>query len=161
MKTLKTVFLSLLLTLSMSATAQEIGNVRFGSAQSEAITNIKALFGEPATSTTDGITYKNKTYAGMTWNEIHFNFKDGVLSEARFYMNAKNKAAALQQMAREATAMGKSNVMTKDYEDDGTPFYAGGKSPDGYGHLFTIFASPRAGRWTSQLRFGPFSVKNN
>ena len=52
--------------------------------------------------------------------------------------------------------MGKKYEISYDEEDGGDVFYKGGTSPLGYGKLFTIFTSPMDGRWTAQLRFGPF-----
>ena len=157
---MKKICLAALLMVSMMAKAQSIGKVQFGTPLSEAKTEITAQMGNPSKATEQELCYTNKVFNGFKWNEIHFFFKDGKLNEARFYMNVKNKAAAKVQAKNVSKVLGKDNVMTEDYEDDGTPFYAGGKSPDGFGHLFTIFVSPRAGRWTTQLRYGPFELKH-
>ena len=73
-------------------------------------------------------------------------------------MNQKNKRMATAKMSAIAKVMEKDYSMSMDYEDDGNLFYAGGTSPLGYGRLFTIFISPRNGVWTTQMRFGPFSI---
>lgn len=140
------------------AGARGIESIKFGTTYQEAVTNIKASLGEPLSSDTNVLTYKDVSFKGFTWNEITFRFKNGKLVEARCYMNQKNKRMATAKMSAIAKAMEKDYSMSMDYEDDGNLFYAGGTSPLGYGRLFTIFISPRNGVWTTQMRFGPFSI---
>lgn len=157
---MRKICLAALLMFSMMTKAQNIGKVQFGTLLSEAKTEITTQLGTPSKESEEELCYTNKVFNGFKWNEIHFFFKDGKLNEARFYMTVKNKVAAKVQAKSVYNMLGKDNVMTEDYEDDGTPFYAGGKSPDGFGHLFTIFVSPRSGHWTTQLRYGPFELKH-
>ncbi len=152
----KKVLLVLSLMGTIIANAQGIGNVRFGTQHAEAMEEIKSVFGEPSFSDGDMALFTNKEFEGYTWNEVMFKFKDGILNEARFFMKQKNKSAACKEQEQIAKAMASKHVMSKDIEEGGTPFYAGGQSPLRYGHLFTIFISPRGGAWTNQLRFGPF-----
>lgn len=147
-------FFSLL--FSTATFAQGIGNVKFGTSRAEATTAIKALFGEPSKSDNEMMIYTNKTFEGYKWNEVLFKFKNDKLTEARFFMNQKNKSQAKRELSAISKTLGKKHVMTEDIEDDGNTFYAGGKSPEFYGHLFTLFIAPRNGVWTDQLRFGPF-----
>jgi len=153
---MKKIVLAICIVFSMVANAQGIDNLRFGTAYNDALTLIKAQYGSPLSIDSESVTYKNVSYQGFKWNEVVFKFTNGKLSEARYYMNQKNKILATKRITDIAKTMEKTHVITKDYEDDGNLFYAGGKSPMGFGHLFTIFVSPRNGVWTSQLRFGPF-----
>ena len=75
------------------------------------------------------------------------------------YKRQSRKANAVQSVKAVARAMDDKHAMTRDLEDDGTPFYKGGKSPLDVGHLFTIYASPYKGAWSTQLRFGPFAFR--
>lgn len=142
--------------VSLMANAQGIGNIKFGAPYNEALVCIKDMFGEPVSANSEMVTYNNVSYKGFKWNELVFRFTNGHLVEARYYMNQKDKAMAKRQLDSIAKAMEKSYAISRDFEDDGNVFYAGGISPMGMGRLFTIFVSPRNGSWTSQLRFGPF-----
>jgi hypothetical protein len=144
------------LLASTTSFAQGIGNVKFGTHRNVATKAIKELFGEPSSRDAEMIIYTNKTFEGYHWDEVLFKFKGDILTEARFFMNQKNKNLARKQLTRISETLGKKHIMTEDIEDDGNTFYAGGKSPMAYGHLFTLFISPRNGIWTDQLRFGPF-----
>ena len=150
--------MALCLMCATMVSAQGIGNIRFGTTYDEAVTDIKASLGEPVSSDANVVTYKNISFKGFEWNEITFRFKNGKLAEARCYMNHKNKRLATAKLSEIANIMENEHVMSMDYEEDGNLFYAGGRSPMGVGHLFTIFISPRNGIWTPQMRFGPFSI---
>jgi hypothetical protein len=152
----KLAFLALLLITTTLCHAQGIGNVKFGSTRDVATKAIEDFFGEPSKIDDEVMIYTNKVFEGFHWNEVLFKFKDSKLVEARFFMNQKNKSHAKKQLTEISKTLSAKHVMTKDIEDDGNTFYAGGKSPLYYGHLFTLFISPRNGLWTDQLRFGPF-----
>lgn len=145
--------------VSLKAGAQVFGGAKFGDEQQKALAEIKAVFGEPSSALNNMYVYKDKTFKGLRWSEIHFGFRNGKLDEARFVMVAKNKRDACRESLAICNVMKQSYAMSEDLEEDGTPFYAGGHSPFGYGHLFTIFISPYKGKMTSQLRYGPFSVQ--
>ena len=155
---MKKALLGLCLMCATMANAQGIGKVRFETAYDEAVPCIEAILGTPVAADANAITCKNVSFKGFKWSEITFKFKEGRLTEARCYMNQRNKKAATSQLSDIAKVMEKEHVMTMDFEDDGNLFYAGGTSPMGYGHLFTIFISPRNGIWTTQMRFGPFRI---
>lgn len=150
--------LALCFMFGTAVCAQGIGCIKFGTNYQEAVAEIKASMGEPVFSDTHVVTYKNAAFEGFTWSEVTFRFKNGKLAEARCYMNQANKNMAVAQLGIIAKAMGREHSLSMDYEDDGNLFYAGGLSPMGYGRLFTLFISPRNGTWTTQMRFGPFSI---
>ena len=106
-----------------------------------------------------GVDYSKTLYEGLVWDEVFFLFDDGKLSEVRMYKRQSRKANAVQSVKAVARVMGDTHALTRDLEDDGTPFYKGGKSPLDVGHLFTIYASPYKGAWSTQLRFGPFAFR--
>ncbi|MGI6243036.1 MAG: hypothetical protein ACOYJK_05830 [Prevotella sp.] len=155
---MKKFVLGLCLMFAITSNAQGIGNVRFGTAYDEAMACIKAILGTPIAADASVVTYKDVSFKGFKWSEITFTFKNGRLAEARCYMNQRSKRAASSKVTDIAKVMAKDHVMSMDFEDDGNKFYAGGKSPEGFGHLFTIFISPRNGVWTTQMRFGPFRI---
>ncbi len=161
MKSLIMSFLTMLvLFCPATLQAQGIGSVKFGSAYEEAVRHIRETFGEPTTATADEMVYNDKSFEGFSWNRITFRFKSGRLCEARFYMKQASKRSAKTQLDIIATALGKKHPLSLDYEEDGTRFYAGGRSPLGIGRLFTVFVSPLNGQWSDQLRFGPFKFKS-
>lgn len=151
----KTLF-CFLLFMAMNVMGQEIGNVKFGTDQTVAVEGLKAFFGEPKFLDADCVVYTDKHYGGFKWNEVIFRFKNGRFNEARFYMNQKNKTSAKRALENIASVLKKKHELTLDIEEDGSPFYSGGRSPMPFGHLFTLFVSPRSGGWTNQVRFGPF-----
>lgn len=150
----------ILMTGCLSISAQGIGEVRFGSSREVASEAIFQLFGQPSSTDGNCYIYKNKEFEGFHWNEVLFRFTNDRLTEARFFMNQRSKYEARRKLTAISKVLAKKHVMSMDIEDDGNHFYAGGKSPLYYGHLFTLFISPREGRWTDQLRFGPFEFKN-
>lgn len=156
---MKKILLVFCFLASFSAHAFADGNLEFGSSYDSAIVTIKAQLGTPMTETSDTLIYRNIDYCGFKWDQVVFRFKNKVLMETRCYRFQANKVKAVGMLPTIAKEMEKSHVMTLDYEDDGTVFYAGGKSPEGFGHLFTIYVSPYQGRWSTQLRFGPFVLQ--
>lgn len=148
--------LMLSLLLSTWASAQGIGKIKFGSSHDVALKAIEATFGTPSKTGNDVVVFANKDFEGFRWDEVQFKFKNGVLNEARFFMNQKTKAKAKSELDVIAKALGKKHEMSVDYEDDGNRFYSGGHSPAGFGRLFQAFISPRKGAWSDQLRFGPY-----
>ena len=121
--------------------AHTLSTELFGSRYPDAMRNIEAMLGKPTTEV-DGKAY--------------FKFAQGVLVEARFICMTPTKSTSLRHLEDIAKVMKQSHDMTKDYEDRHTVFYKGGRSPMEFGHLFTIFVSPYKGRWSAQLRYGPF-----
>lgn len=155
---MKKLLLGIMFLCTTLANAQSVCNAKFGMPYEEAVAHIKNVLGTPTTSQADRVVYKNVMFKGIRWSEMIFTFKDGKMTEARCYLNEKSKNAAKAQLHKLAKEMKKEHALSEDYEEDGTVFFAGGKSPVGMGHLFTIFLSPRNGVWTMQMRFGPFAV---
>lgn len=144
--------------LPLAMNGQGIGDVRFGSTYREAMRDIMALFGQPSATSERQCVYVNKSFMGMLFDEVHFNFKEGKLTEARFFRSQDSKRAAKAGMKQLNDTLDKVFHTTLDLEDRSTPFYVGGSSPTGMGRLFTIFIAPRAGKWSTQLRYGPFKL---
>ena len=145
----------------LQAFGQGIGKVRFGASYEEAVTHIKEAFGNPEKSTVDEVAYSNASFEGVQWNWVTFRFKEGLLCEARFYQDHKNKGKAKAELDNIAKCLSRKHALSLDYEEDGNRFYAGGLSPMGIGRLFTVFVAPHNGRWSDQLRFGPFKFESN
>ncbi len=157
----KTFLLALCMLLPSLSAAQGIGKVRFGASYEETLENVKETFGNPAQATLEEIVYTDMLFEGFVWNKITFRFRAGKLNEARFYLRQKSKAKAKSELEAIARNLGRKHMLSLDYEEDGTRFYAGGLSPLGIGRLFTVFVSPYNGQWSDQLRFGPFKFKNS
>ena len=92
---------------------------------------------------------------GFVFDKVLFKFKAAKFNEARFFIYAKNKAAAVKDLSRLSEAFKKNYSLAEDYEN-GLYFYKGGISPKGIGHLFTISVAKRQGNWNTELTFGPF-----
>lgn len=150
-------FLMCIWAMILSLHAQGIGNVKFGMPRSEAVSELEQLFGTPSALSDDQMIYTNRDFEGYRWNQVVFNFKQGKLTEARFFMDKNNKSHAKTEMRHMASYFGKKYSISDDIEEDGTEFYTCGKSPAGFGRLFTLFVAPRNAIWTTQLRFGPFN----
>ena len=153
----KKMLLASLLAMPIRMDAQTIDASWFGVSFNEALTAVEKEFGKPKAATDDKLDYSKILYEGVVWDEAYFKFHDGKLSEVRLYKRQSRKANAVQGVKTVARNMGSKYAVTKDLEDDRTPFYKGGKSPADFGHLFTIYASPYKGAWSTQLRFGPFT----
>lgn len=148
------------LSVAMAANADILDAGFFGTNYDVAVKVIEKEFGKPAqVANANELKFTDIKFADVVWNEAHFKFIGGVLSEARFYSRQTSKPAALRFSSKLATTMEKQHSVTKDYEDEDTFFYKGGKSPMDFGHLFTIFVSPYKGVWSTQLRYGPFEIK--
>ena len=151
----------LLFSLAVNAKGDTgVANVDFGTSYDMAITKLKQTFGEPAMSDSAKVVFMNRLYDGDRYDKVEFYFEqekgDCVFNQARFYIFCTNKNVARQRLKFLSKVMGKKYEISYDEEDGGDVFYKGGTSPLGYGKLFTIFTSPMDGRWTAQLRFGPF-----
>ena len=159
MSFMKKLLLALLLALPLPFDAQTIDTSLFGVSCHEALAALEKEFGKPKATTDEKLSYCNIQYEGVVWDEAYFMFRDSKLCEVRMYKRQGRKANAVQGVRTVARNMGAKHVVTKDLEEDGTPFYKGGKTPVDFGHLFTIYASPYKGAWSTQLRFGPFSFR--
>lgn len=153
---IRSLLLAILLFSASLVQAQGIGEVKFGSSRQVAAMAIEAMFGEPTHSSEDVMSFRDKMFEGYKWDQVDFKFTDGKLTEARFYMDQKSKSLARRKQYSISRTLAKNHALSEDIEEDGSRFYAGGKSPIYYGHLFTLFISPRNGEWSNQLRFGPF-----
>jgi len=154
---MRKLLMAICLFTAVMANAQGISDsVKFGARHDVALKGMESMFGKPSNNTPNQVIFTNKDFEGFHWDEILFNFKNNKLIEARFFMGQKTKHSAKKAMYTISKMMAKKHAMTEDLEEDGTSFFKGGKSPEYFGHLFTIFISPRDGSWTTQLRFGPF-----
>ena len=148
-----------IVSMSLHAEGLNIGaeSLNFGTPYLNILTNVEAEWGKPTTNDDGNIHYCNVALYGTKWDEVGLFFKNGVLVEARCYVSQKNKLMATRKLSTVARMMKDKHAMTCDYEEDGSLFYVGGKSPNEIGHLFTLFIAPHQGKWSTQLRFGPFS----
>ena len=147
---------SLIFSLHINAQNEaKIGNVSIGTEYSIALSLIKNEFGIPTIVKDNCVEYHNVKYHSLRFNKILFKFKNSILNEVRFFINAKNKYEAVKNMKCVAKEWSKKYELSEDY-DDGAYFYMGGVSPKGIGFLFTISIAQRQGRWDTELTYGPF-----
>lgn len=161
---MKKVFLLFALFVSLAVSAQrveKVGTVQLGLPYAEALSAIKAEFGEPVSASADEVIYGKKTFRGFAYDEVKFRFKNGRFNEARFFMKVGSKAGAQKKMEDIARELGKTEQLSRDIEDGNTWFYKGGVSPVGVSHLFTIYTYPRQGSHGTELRYGPVRFPEN
>ena len=153
--------LGLLCSMTMSAQqVEKVGTVALGLPYAEALTAIKAEFGEPQSVSDDQVVYGKKTFMGMAFDEVKFRFRNGKFNEARFFCKVGSKAAAQKKMEEMAKTLGKTYNLSRDVEDDMTWFYKGGRSPLGIGHLFTLYTYAKQGAHGAELRYGPINFRD-
>ena len=93
---MKKVFLLFALFVSMTVSAQrveKVGTVQLGLPYNEALSAIKAEFGEPVSVSSDEVIYGKKNFRGFNYDEVKFRFKNGRFNEARFFMKVGSKVA--------------------------------------------------------------------
>lgn len=134
---------------------EKVGTVALGLPYAEALSAIKAEFGEPQSVSDEQVVYGKRTFQGMAFDELKFQFRNGKFNQARFFAKAGGKAAAQKKMEEIANVMKKAGDLSRDVEDDMSWFYKGGRSPLGIGHLFTIFTYAKQGAYGAELRYGP------
>jgi len=161
---MKKVFLLFALFVSMTVSAQrveKVGTVQLGLPYNEALSAIKAEFGEPVSVSSDEVIYGKKNFLGFNYDEVKFRFKNGRFNEARFFMKVGSKGGAQKRMEDIARELGKTEGLSRDIEDNNTWFYKGGISPVGVSHLFTIYTYPKQGTYGTELRYGPVRFPEN
>lgn len=136
----------------------KIGNIVFGDDYNKALTAIKQNFGVPDIVDKSVVEYKNKNHFGVNFDKVIFRFTDSKLVEACFisYKNSKNTANKSIQVL--ADIIKSDYDLSMDIEDDGTYFYKGGLAKSMDGRLFTLFIRKYSGRWTIQMRYGPYKI---
>ncbi|MCR5132043.1 MAG: hypothetical protein K6C10_11370 [Prevotella sp.] len=155
---MKRIVLLMSVFFSLCAMAQndaKVGTVTLGLPYDQAVTAIKAEFGEPVSASADELVYSKKTFEGYTYDEVKFRFKNGKFNEARFFAKVGAKGAAQRKMEEVAKKMGQRYNLSRDIEEGNTWFYKGGRAPVGVSHLFTICTYPKQGSHGVELRYGP------
>ena len=98
---------------------------------------------------------------GVRFQELTFGFqKNGkgrtYFNEARFTLQAGSKVNARKYVELIANRMADEYPgVSKDLEEDGSPFYKGGTSPFIGNYLFTIYVYPGRNGYQTVLRYGP------
>ena len=122
---MKKVFLLFALFVSMTVSAQrveKVGTVQLGLPYNEALSAIKAEFGEPVSVSNDEVIYGKKNFRGFNYDEVKFRFKNGRFNEARFFMKVGSKGGAQKRMEDIARELGKTEGLWRDLEDNNTWF---------------------------------------
>lgn len=155
--------LSATLVLAMVSRAEnpKIRNLAFGTEYAIAATEIKHNFTEPTSKTLDMIVCDSIDYLNVKFDKVVFAFKESRLSEARFVIYYKNKWDARRGIQYMAAELKNYFDLSKDLEDDGSYFYKGGIAKSVDGKLFTLYVKKDNGRWSVQLRYGPYRLEEN
>ena len=150
---MKKILLLMGILFSMTVSAQrvaKVGTVELGIPYAEALSAIKAEFGEPVSVSSDEVIYGKKNFRGFNYDEVK-----------RFFMKVGSKGGAQKRMEDIARELGKTEGLSRDIEDNNTWFYKGGISPVGVSHLFTIYTYPKQGAYGTELRYGPVRFPEN
>ncbi len=124
-------------------TVKEICGIPFGSSIEEAKTILENKYGYPEYSPDKMvITYKNKSYAGIRFDTIHFLFEsDGVhsfMNGCAFLLNAETLKEAKKKRDMLYEKLNEKYYMISDKDENGNTYYVGGYAPIGDGCAFVI-----------------------
>lgn len=127
-------------------TVKEICGVPFGSSYEKTKEMLENKYGYPEYNPDRTvITYKHKTYAGFTFDSIHFLFQsDGIhsyLNGCVFIMDAKSLSDAKRKQEMLYKKLSDKYFMLDDTDSNGNKFYYGGYPPtpdDGVGFSIEI-----------------------
>ena len=139
----------------------DVSGIVFGTSYEEALQAIEEQFGKPLSRTESRVVYRDKDFMGVRFQELTFGFqKDDegrtYFNEARFTLQAGSKANACKYVETIANRMADEYPgVSKDLEEDGSPFYKGGASPFIGNYLFTIYVYPGRNGYQTVLRYGP------
>lgn len=115
-------------------TVKEICGIPFGSSYEKSREMLENKYGYPEYNPDRTvITYKHKTYAGFTFDSIHFLFQsDGVhsyLNGCVFIMDAKSLSEAKKKQELLYKKLSDKYFMIDEIDSNGNKFYMGGYSP--------------------------------
>ncbi|MDY6437601.1 MAG: hypothetical protein SPK85_00615 [Prevotella sp.] len=156
-------FLVPLFVNAQSDKITEVCGVKLGSSLTSAKTILNEKFGEPFNETDNSLTYCFKSYGGVDFTVLCFEFaKSGsrtYLNEITFFSIHETKAEAEKHKEQIAEAVRRNYSLTKETDSDGIK-YKGGISPlnsNHYGFVISVFKNKNEEYpWTSRLRYGPY-----
>ena len=141
---------------------KEICGIPFGTSYSEASRRLQNKYGESDYfSDKEKIIYKNKTYAGISFDVIYFLFESDGLSSfmngCTFILNAKSLKEARTKLKMLHDKLEKKYTLSEDKDDRGESCYAGGFSPLDNKYAFTIDILKYEGDIAKN--YSPYSVR--
>ena len=115
-------------------TVKEICGIPFGSSYEKTKEMLENKYGYPEYSPDKTIiTYKNKNYAGFSFDSIHFLFQsDGIhsyLNGCVFIMNAKSLSDAKKKQEMLYKKLSEKYFMIDETDSNGNKYYLGGYPP--------------------------------
>lgn len=124
-------------------TVKEICGIPFGTSIEEAEKMLENKYGYSEYNPDKlVITYKNKYYAGVLFDTIHFLFEsDGVhsyMNGCTFILNVETLRDAEKKRDMLHDKLKEKYTMVSDKDDNGNTFYIGGYAPTGDGLAFII-----------------------
>ena len=145
-------------------TVREICSVPFGTSYERAKEMLEKKYGYPEYNPDRTvITYKNKNYAGILFDSIHFLFQsDGIRSYMNgcvFILNAKTLSEAKKKQEMLHEKLSEKYTMLDEIDRNGNKYYLGGYSPipedEGVGFTIEIL------KYDSELSkiFDPYAAR--
>ncbi len=132
-------------TLKDKETIKEICGIQFGTSYEKCREMLENKYGYPDYNTDiTRITYKNKTYAGLTFDNIHFLFQsDGINSYFNgcvFILEANSLSEAKKKQKLLYDKLSEKYFVFSDSDENGNELYYGGNSPvdDNIGFVIDI-----------------------
>ena len=132
-------------TLKDNETIKEICGIQFGTSYEKCREMLENKYGYPDFHTDiTSISYKNKTYAGITFDNIHFLFQsDGINSYFNgcvFIMDANSLNEAKKKQKLLYDKLSEKYFIFSDSDENGNKLYYGGISPvdDNIGFIIDI-----------------------
>ena len=93
------IFSLVLVTNTYAERGAKVGNVTMGMDYEQALDSIRTEFGKPNMVNQDTVLFRNLSYRGFVFDKVLFKFKAAKFNEARFFIYAKNKAAAVKDLS--------------------------------------------------------------
>lgn len=154
------VFMLLLLPCFCSAQViNEICGVKFGSTYSQAKSILEKRFGEATISSQDEIIFVEKTYAGVYFDDLMFQFQAGVFNKCMMGVICKDATDAKNQRDFIAKKLEGKYELFEGIASDKFKYYLGGTSPvDGNDFGFLLHVRKLEDVWYAILMYGPYDI---
>ncbi len=150
-------------------TVREICSIPFGSSYQKAERILANKYGVPESKDVNRITYKNKSYGGISFNHIHFLFQsDGTNSYfngCSFIIDAKSLAEANKHLERLHDTLSDKYMMASDVDSNENKVYFGGYPPTAEEKLAFLISIIKYDKdiakficpYSVRLMYGPFN----
>lgn len=162
-KILIVILISLLPCFCSAQVVNEICGVKFGSTYAQAKEILERRFGEAdATySTQETLFFTDKTYAGVFFDGLLFQFQAGVFNKCVLGVYCKDATDAKNQRDYIAQKLSEKYELYHEIGSDKFKYYVGGTSPvDENEYGFMLHVNNVDGQWMAMLLYGPYNIVN-